>query len=317
MTSAQPPTYWFSGINYNPNLFATSTDSYVTLSYANSNYLKSYGSTTSSATTTTFYGFVSALQPASLISIGNTTPTTSDTSATAFFITFVPTNATSAGQQFFTDGGIGTHFNYTPSTNNLQIGSSAVGSLNITNTTGSLQIKGSSASALYIPNGTANVFAVNLLNPPAFSYASLPTYTSAMCGYTLSVSGTLVLTTCTTGTYYSITSTTPLFASLPAGTYHISSQVFLRQGTGVAGTITSILGGLSTSSSSFVGGFNQNIMGYKNVATTTGSTFIQYYSRIYSNAGVSDYYYGIIPTFTGLTMTLTGADCIVTFLRIS
>ena len=61
MSSKIPPIPSFTGINYNPAFF-TSPTSYITLTYANANYLRRVGSPTSVASNTTFTGLLTVSQ---------------------------------------------------------------------------------------------------------------------------------------------------------------------------------------------------------------------------------------------------------------
>ncbi len=60
MSYAPPPLQYFQGIIYNPDFF-TSISSYITLSYANANYLTRIGTSLSASTLTQFAGNVSVL----------------------------------------------------------------------------------------------------------------------------------------------------------------------------------------------------------------------------------------------------------------
>jgi len=55
MTSNVPPKPWYNGIIFNPEFFSNNTDT-ITISYANSTYLRRVGNPTSIATLTTFTG---------------------------------------------------------------------------------------------------------------------------------------------------------------------------------------------------------------------------------------------------------------------
>jgi hypothetical protein len=65
MSSISPPLFSFSGINYNPAFF-TSSDSAITLNYANTNYLKRVGTPNSVASATTFTGTLTTISPLSI-----------------------------------------------------------------------------------------------------------------------------------------------------------------------------------------------------------------------------------------------------------
>ena len=58
MTSVNPPEFYFPGIQYNPAFFSSSTN-YVTLDYAQANYLGRQGAPTSIASDTSFSGDIS------------------------------------------------------------------------------------------------------------------------------------------------------------------------------------------------------------------------------------------------------------------
>ena len=59
MSSFLPPLYYFTGIGFNNNFYDLPTTSGISSSYADSHYLKSTGTATSSATLTSFNGIVS------------------------------------------------------------------------------------------------------------------------------------------------------------------------------------------------------------------------------------------------------------------
>ena len=57
MTTNNPPTFYFNGIDFNDAFYIPSSTG-ITLSYANSNYLARQGTATSIATSTSFSGSV-------------------------------------------------------------------------------------------------------------------------------------------------------------------------------------------------------------------------------------------------------------------
>ena len=59
MSSFSPPSYIFNGIGFNNNFYDQPTTSGISSSYADSHYLQSTGTATSSATLTSFNGIVS------------------------------------------------------------------------------------------------------------------------------------------------------------------------------------------------------------------------------------------------------------------
>ena len=58
MSSNYPPNPYFPNINFNNAFWSAGVGNYITLSYANSHYLFSTGTATSTATTTFFSGSV-------------------------------------------------------------------------------------------------------------------------------------------------------------------------------------------------------------------------------------------------------------------
>jgi hypothetical protein len=99
MTSVNPPTYYFNGIQYNSAFFNSSSDC-ITLSQADSKYLGRQGNPISIATSTTFNN--SLIAP---------TPTTSDNSTKVATTAYVKnqgysglsTNNTFTGTNAFTN----------------------------------------------------------------------------------------------------------------------------------------------------------------------------------------------------------------------
>ena len=163
MATAQPPTYFFNGIQFNDGFFNTGTTEGggITQSFADNAYLARNGSgVTSIANDTTFLGSLTATANTNSIiskaSIANTIATTGVTDATQYYVPFVPLKTTSTSQNLYTDSGAGNHLAYTPSTNTFNVGGTTNGNITVTGTASTVSIAGT-GTALSIPNGTVTI----------------------------------------------------------------------------------------------------------------------------------------------------------------
>ena len=327
MTSATPPTYWFSGINYNPKLFATSSGSYVTLTYADSTFLKSYGVVTSSASTTFLGQLIATNDATSVFSIGNTLATTATTTNATYYLTFVSSNQYQPfGQTFYTDATSGSKLSYNPATSTLSIGDASIGNalVNIYGTASTINLPTSTvlsvnmfgSGGMTINNGLTSA------NPVQVSYNTNPTFVAGNIGFQYGAfvgNFPATATAYTSGTITSITSTTAL-VTLPIGIYLMSAQLYFNQSGTTVGNTTSMRAGLSTSSTAFATYTAYNIQGYEYVnanSPTLSPFFLGYLEQpIVVTTSASNYFVYQL-NFTGLTITTLGTNFNVIFTKIA
>ena len=205
MSSQIPPTFQFSTINYNPSFFQQQpilASSYVTLSYANLNYLKSVGIATSNAISTTFQNTVYL----------NSTLTVLGTITIGSYSTILQsglTNGWSIGQTVSNTG-----------TSNILLGDNTTSSFNNTvvignNATATVSnsvVLGSSIMTAYVPGS------LSLSQPiiQAKSSYTFPLATNTL-GYTFQNSYSLVIPT--SNSYVTLGTLSP---QLPIGVWYIS-----------------------------------------------------------------------------------------------
>ena len=242
MSSQLPPNPWFNTINYNQTFFPSSSASTgITLSYANSNYLRiSAGSNpVSNATTTTFSGQLIATNDVnSVISISNKVLMTPVASGIIYLVGV--SSAVGGNYNLITDSL--SHLVFATGTNTLQVGISggANGNMNLYGTGAILSIPTStSATAISVPSGT-----ISSLNLTASGLATLtggialPTNgtatTSAQLGYTYFMT--------TTGGSF-VSGTTKAIGNIPAGTipsgtYQVNYSYGYAMNWSVIGSLT-------------------------------------------------------------------------------
>ena len=175
MSSNVPPIYSFSGINFNPAYFS-SIGSYITLNYANSNYLKRVGVATSVATTTTFSGSLSTQLNSTFNSVNigkgtgsNTTIVGNAATAINNYCTSIGGNSNSAGSTIIGcatalgfqsnavgDGALAVGYNAVATINAVALGSNSIA--------GDNQIVLGTATNTVICKGTASGISLTATN---------------------------------------------------------------------------------------------------------------------------------------------------------
>ena len=310
MTSANPPSIWFSGINYNPNLFSNTSGAYLTLSYMNSHYVKSTGIAVSSATSTTFSSNVYATNNAnSVVSIINSLVTNGTTSTNTYYVPFVPTNVTSTNQAFYTDSSADA-IRYKPSSNALTLGGMIVN--------GNVQVDGTGI-ALNAPNGafssvnTTNGLTIGTLG---YSYTTLPSLVTGQIGYKLSITGNNPSTlTSFSGALIPLVSGG---TSIGLGTWEVTVNINVTTGSATAGCAQYGQVALSTTS----GGanvYNTYPLGSVYFPASTSGSYINYTStRIIKNTATRTLYINyIVSGSSGFIINALGSNSNATFTRIA
>ena len=156
MTSVNPPTYYFNGIQYNSEFFKSSSDC-INLSEANSKYLSRQGNPTSIATSTTFTGSILASGTiranTSFINSDGTTQTSAYTGAAPLAGSYTNSNLTINNQGKITAISNGS-VSSTPTLSNVLLAGNSAGSTNIN--MNSQSITGAAAITATTFNGALN-----------------------------------------------------------------------------------------------------------------------------------------------------------------
>jgi len=186
--------------------------------------------------------------------------------------------------------------------------------LNIDNvvTSSTINFKTTSSAPASVTSLSLSSTAITANLPITLGYTTTPT-TSGQLGYRLKTNGTLTNTTMVSTTFYNFLTAG---LSIPIGVWIV--EFFVQAtATAVAGSVTSLLTGLSTATGGFSGGTGSvQLLGTQNYPAVAG-TISGRATTTFQNTAVTTYYFPVQLTFGATAATTAAANSFFTITRIA